>query len=277
LRNFDRDFEFLASLQPHLPPPVFNVLNNRAVFSNASKANQDAGLSHKQAEMSMVERVADQPGFFGPGYISPFNPHVPDHTIFLIRMFGFCMPLFFNGQRRVILDSGCGYSWTTEWMLRMGFEPIGVEISRVYLDIANTRVGDLLPYVLVGDAEKLPIRDSVLDGVLGFDAFHHIANRKGAMREFYRTMKPGAVIVLAEPGSAHEHVPSVKEIMKKLGTLEIGMELSDVQEYVRGSGLKPPLQHHILRVPHSDVNGKLSPKFLQQYSFNPANLFTIEK
>lgn len=276
LRNLDNDFQFLQSIAPLLPPGLFDLLNNRDAFKNADQSGADIGISHKIAEMTITEKVTEA-HFFGPGYVAPFNPGATEHTMHLLRLFSLCMPLFWNGSRRIILDAGCGYSWTTDWMFRMGMEPIGIDISRVYLEIAVARLGHQLPHVLVADTEQLPIAGETLDGVLGFDAFHHIPNRNGAMSEFERTLKPGGLVVLAEPPSAHEHVPAVQDVMRKYGTLEKGMDLADVQEYVRNTGLAAPVQHHILKVEHASAGGTLSQSFLQQHSFNPANLFTIEK
>jgi SAM-dependent methyltransferase len=276
LRDFDRDREWLAAMRPALPEPVMDMLNAQT-FPNAARKSQDSGISYKSAEMTLAEKVVDYSHFFGPGYIAPFNPGAGDHTLKLIRLFGICMPLLYNGTRRIILDSGCGYSWTTDWLWKSGFEPIGIDISRIYLDIANRRLGAELPYVLVGDTENLPIRDEVIDGVLGFDAFHHIPNRKRAMQEFYRSMKANGIVVLAEPPGEHEHVPAVQDVMKKYGTLEKGMELEDVRSYVKDTGLDEPVQHYIVDMLASDAGETLSPNLLKKRSFNPENLFTIEK
>ncbi|MEJ7605747.1 MAG: hypothetical protein WKF37_05655 [Bryobacteraceae bacterium] len=90
-------------------------------------------------------------------------------------------------------------------------------------------------------------------------------------------MMQGGVIVLAEPPEAHEHVPYVQDVMKKYGTLEKGMELHDVREYVKDTGLEAPVQHFILKVENGKTGAKVSDQFVREHSFNPANLFTIEK
>ncbi len=308
LRDWTADRAFLDHLRPALPGDLHEALAAGAFGAPASRS--DAGQHHKVAEMTITEKVGNTPGFFGPGYVAPFNPGSAEHTIHLIRMFGFCMPLLGNGTRRLVLDSGCGYAWTTDWMWRAGLEPIGLDISRVYLDIAVTRLGHNLPYVMVADTEYLPIADGALEAVLGFDAFHHIPNRPRAMQEFARTLQPGGVIVLAEPSTAHDTVPAVVEVAERYGTLEKGMDLRDVQQYVAGSGLEPPIQHYILDVPHVDLDGqppaarppasrwqrawaalhtstpdadvlphttRVDATFVTRHSFNPANLFTIRK
>jgi SAM-dependent methyltransferase len=275
LRDFDRDFAFLDSLRSSIPGAIFERLNERGIFSTAKK--EDQGAHHKLAEIKITEKVSD-PNFFGPGYISPFNPNTREHSVFLIKMFAFCLPMLLgDGMRRVVLDSGCGYSWTTHWLMMSGFEPIGIDISRIYLDIAVSRLGASLPYVVVGDTENLPIQDSVLDAVLGFDAFHHIPDRKRAMQEFYRTLRAGGEVVLSEPGSNHEQAPDVQAIMDRFGTLEKGMNLEDVISYVQGTRFDKPQQHLVLKLEQGLAHKLLKHDVIDRSSYAPANLFTIKK
>jgi ubiquinone/menaquinone biosynthesis C-methylase UbiE len=134
-----------------------------------------------------------------------------------------------------VLDAGCGYSWTTEWMMKMGLRPVGLEVSRIYLDIGRKRMGpNSQPHLIVGDTENLPFQDGVFQTVLGFDAFHHIPNRAVAMRQFCRVLKEGGRVVLVEPGANQETTPAAIEAMARFGTMEVGMELKDVQAYIDG-------------------------------------------
>ena len=275
LRDFERDFAFLNSLRSSLPGVIFDCLNRRKIFSTAKK--RDPGAHHKLAEIKITDKVSD-PNFFGPGYISPFNPGTREHSVFLIKMFAFCLPMLLgDGTRRVVLDAGCGYSWTTHWLMMSRFEPIGIDISRIYLDIAVARLGANLPYVLVGDTENLPIQDSVLEAVLGFDAFHHIPDRNLAMQEFYRTLRPGGEVILSEPGAEHEHMPGVQEVMDRFGTLEKGMNLDDVVAYAQGTGFDRPQQHFVLKLEQSQAHELLSDEMIKTSSYAPANLFSIRK
>ncbi len=53
------------------------------------------------------------------------------------------------------------------------------------------------------------------------------------MRAYERVLEDGGVVILAEPGAAHEHAPVAIDAMQKYGILEKGMELADVRAYVR--------------------------------------------
>ena len=134
----------------------------------------------------------------------------------------------------MLLDSGCGYAWTTEWLYKAGVEAIGVDICRTYLDIGIERMGSNRPHLVVADVENLPIRSSSIEAVLAFESAHHIPDRRKAMAGFSRILKPAGRIVLAEPGAAHEHAQVSVDVMNKYGILEKGMELEDVQDYVGG-------------------------------------------
>jgi uncharacterized protein YbaR (Trm112 family)/SAM-dependent methyltransferase len=277
LRDFDRDLEFLNGLKSALPPELFERLLDVSVFSGRSDSD-DIGGKYKRAEMAISTKVNDA-SFFGPGYMSPFNPGDPEHTIYLIRLFAYCLPLLQrNGPNHVVLDAGCGYAWTTEWLFKIGFEPIGIDITRTYMDVGMTRVGGWLPHLVVADTENPPIRSCAVDAVLCYEAFHHIPDRKKAMRQFFRILKPGKSVILAEPGSNHEHAQVSIDVMEKYGILERGMSLEDVGGYVRGSGFLRPAQHQVLTV-DSAIAAKalLTDEFLSQHGFTATNLYTIDK
>ena len=277
LRDFESDFQFLGELKSVLPEPLYEKLNDRSVFSAAQK-EEDSGLHFKQAEMNITAKV-DDPSFFVPGRIAPFNPGARDHTIYLLRLFSFCLNwLSQNGSNTVILDSGCGYSWTTEWLMRLGFEPIGIDITRTYLDLAVDRLGpDKLPYVVRADVENLPIRAGVLDAVLCYESFHHVPNRERAMQEFFRILKPGKRVILAEPGAEHELAQGPIEVMKKYGILERGMDLADVERYTAGTGFAPPSQQKVIEFDSTLGGATLTPEFLAQTRATPSNLYIVEK
>jgi len=274
LRDFQRDFAFLRSVRPLLPAGIFELLDSERAFVN--RTARDSGHHYKQAEMSIAEKV-DDPGFWGPGYLSPFNPHTTDHTIHLIRLFAACLDLLQPYERRPVLDTGSGYSWTTEWLLKSGFEPIGVDITRIYMEIGIRRMGVARPYLVIADTENLPVRSGAVGAVLGFDSFHHIPDRCRAMQEFSRVLTADGQVVLGEPGGEHENDFRAKAVMDKYGILERGMELADLRRYVAGTPFRPPRQHFLCKFFGSDFGSVITPDVARQRAWTPANIFSIRK
>jgi hypothetical protein len=161
------------TLAPGLPPDVRAALR----APSADGAATDIGVRYKRAEIGIVSKLDNPSQFFGPGYLSSFNPGNTDFTLHLISLFGNVVKLLgVNGSspREVILDSGCGYSWTTEWLAKNGFEVIGVDICRAYLEVGIARMGESHPHLVVADVENLPIADGCADAVLAYESFHYI-------------------------------------------------------------------------------------------------------
>jgi len=279
LREWERDLEFFKTLGQELPVDIFKeLLDKSQVFANqAVTVNvEDEGSNYKKSEISIKSKITDE-SFFGPGFVSPFNPGNPDFTMHLIRRLGNVLPLLELKQEDVVLDMGAGYAWTTEWLKKMGFESIGVDICRTYMDIGIIRMGEKRPHLVVGDIENLPLKDHVLNAVLCYDAFHHIHNRKKAMGHFFRTLKDNGNIVLSEPDSTHEFAEVSKEAMNKYGTLEKGMDLEDVADYCDGLQVKKPEQHFILKIHRDEQNETLSSEFIHSHSYDNANVFVVKK
>lgn len=279
LRDLEGDRAWLDSVRGRLPE---GVLRHLRPLDRPSAPAVDGGLSYKQAEMAIATKV-DDPGFFGPGLIAPFNPHSRVHSAYLIKLLGLCLPLVDpDGTARAVLDSGSGYSWTTEWMGRLGIEAIGSDITRDYLERAIARCGPAAPHLVVADSENLPMRPGVLDAVLAFDAFHHIPDRRKALTEFHRALRPGGRVVLAEPNAAHEHAAVSREVMEKYGILEKGMDWKDVLEYLEGLPFEAPEEHFHLRVERSSLGRSIFPPranaaFVSRHATVPWNVFSIRR
>jgi SAM-dependent methyltransferase/uncharacterized protein YbaR (Trm112 family) len=273
LRDETRDRGLLERMAAVVPADLMDGLRGAP---RTGSATEDAGASYKRAEISIKEKV-DDPAFFGPGYSSPFNPWNPDFTTYLIRVFANVLPLLELKKGDVVLDSGCGYAWTTEWMFRSGFEAIGVDITRTYLDIGVQRMGGARPHLIVADVENLPLRDASVRGVLAYESFHHIPDRNRAMRGYARILQDGGVVVLAEPGGEHEHADVSVETMTRFGILEKGMELSDVVDYLAGTALGALEQLYVMRVAREDLGRVVDRGFARDHAVIEGNVFRMRK
>jgi SAM-dependent methyltransferase len=53
-------------------------------------------------------------------------------------------------------------------------------------------------FLYVGDAQRLPYRDGVLDAVFGFGVLHHLPDWRRGLNEIARVLKPGGIYFLEE-------------------------------------------------------------------------------
>lgn len=218
---------------------VWEALQRREVFGAASA---DDGVRFKRAEMAVGKRSLPE-GFFGPALAAPFNQTRPSFTLDLLARFVTTVSRLGCGIGGVVLDLGAGYAWTTEWLVRLGYVGIGIDICRSYPLAGLPRMGANLPHLVVADVENLPLRSESLDAVLSFDAFHHVPDRERSMAELSRAMRSGSRMVLVEPGAEHEHHPLSIAVMDQHGILEKGFDESALQGYIRDTGLGA-VEHH---------------------------------
>jgi len=274
LRSRSRDAALLDRIGPALPADIRSALRAPAA------AERDAGAHYKRAEMEIVSKLDRPEEFFGPGFSAPFNPGNNEFTQYLVSLFGAVVRLLDltgSSQSAVVLDSGCGYAWTSEWLCRSGFETIGVDICRAYLDVAIKRMGEVHPHLVVADVEHLPLAAGCADAVLAYESFHHIPDRARAMAGYARVLKDGGPVVLAEPGEAHESAAASVDAMTKYGILEKGMELADVERYIAGLPFAPPEQHYVLRASAETLAGGIDLPSAWRHSLFHGNLFRIRK
>jgi uncharacterized protein YbaR (Trm112 family)/SAM-dependent methyltransferase len=273
LRDATRERGLFDAALAGAPPELRTAL---AAFTPSGDATSDPGAHYKRAEIGIKSKI-DDPVFFGPGYSSPFNPWNSDFTIYLISLFGAVAPMLNVARGQTIIDSGCGYAWSTEWLFRSGFDVVGVDICRTYLEIGVTRIGSFRPHLVVGDVENLPFASANAHAILDYESFHHIPDRRRAMASYDRVLRDGGTVILAEPGGDHEGAKVSVDAMEKYGILERGMELADVAGYAEGTAFGAPEQMFVLRVAQDELGAGLDDAFLKQHSALEGNLFKLVK
>lgn len=252
LRDHELDQVWLEAFENRLENAglgeVYKYLLNRQHQEHTNIS--DSGYKYKKAEMEVTKRNLPE-GFFGPALIAPFQPLRPSFSLDLILRFGTTVQKLNVGINALIMDIGVGYGWTSEWLVRLGYRVIGIDICRDYILAGIPRMQPFVPYLIVADIENLPLKSEIVDSILSFDAFHHIPNRNKAMREFDRVMKPGGRISLVEPGKDHEHHPQSIAVMEQHGILEVGMDKKDIGQYITSTALENVIHYTTDAHPHN--------------------------
>jgi len=273
LRSAAREAEIYGAMAGALPADVRSLLDT---FVPRDGAAADDGAHHKTSEMSITDKI-DDPSFFGPGYTSPFNLWNPEFTLYLISLFGAVLRVLEIRKGETVVDSGCGYAWTTEWLHRAGVPAVGVDISRVYPEIGIRRMGSNRPHLVIGDVENLPLQTASADAILAYESFHHIPDRPRAMAGYDRVLRAGGRVVLAEPGAAHEHAEVSVDVMQKYGILERGMELDDVMAYAAGTRLTSVEQMFLTKMTAADAGALVGHDLLRARCTTEGHVFRLAR
>jgi SAM-dependent methyltransferase len=109
----------------------------------------------------------------------------------------------FDGAERLrVLEVGSGWGFSCEFLARLGYQVVGVDINPEFVANAarrSERLGLGIEYRR-GSFEELPFRDEAFDVIFTCAAFHHARDPLKALKSFVQHLTPGGQVILsAEP------------------------------------------------------------------------------
>ena len=202
-------------------------------MQGASNHSSSAGSS-RQAEKDHVRRMEDtewleiKPFLGGTGYDV-------DRALVDITFFSSIVSSIPCGPGSLVLDLGSGPCWISDWLQKLRFRTLSVDLSEDMLKIGRKRlaIGSAL---LAGDMAALPLQNHSVDAIVCYSALHHVPNWTAAVREAFRVLKPGGVLVLQEPGRGHSREAESRAQMEQFGVLEQDLPASVLCEECRLAG-----------------------------------------
>lgn len=96
----------------------------------------------------------------------------------------------------LVLDLGCGSGSLLDVLERRGHRTIGMDVRPEGLARAHERHPEAL--LVQAEADRLPLRDGVLDAVVALDVLEHVDDA-AALREVARVLRPGGVLIASVP------------------------------------------------------------------------------
>lgn len=131
----------------------------------------------------------------GTQWFSGSQPGLHDRNIeSIIR----CVSRMVNLERgpRTVCEVGCGPApHNLAWLRERGFDAIGVEPIRAYVESARARLGDAQA-VLPGSAEEIPLAAGSQRILLSESVLEHVESPRKAIAEAYRVLAPGGVLYI---------------------------------------------------------------------------------
>lgn len=109
------------------------------------------------------------------------------------------LELIGNVDSKTILDVGCGTGNILNMILNKynNVDVYGIDISDKMLEKAKEKL-TVRAHLTLGDSEKLPYEDNKFDLIMCNDSFHHYPNPKNVLKEFFRVLKNGGMLILGD-------------------------------------------------------------------------------
>jgi SAM-dependent methyltransferase len=115
----------------------------------------------------------------------------------VLTILGTSLPPVASGQRRRILDLGCG-TGTMLGHLRAFGHAEGVEADQRAVELCRRRGEDRVQLL---ESDGLPFRDDSFDVLTALDVLEHIEDDGAALREVARVLRPGGIFLATVPAN----------------------------------------------------------------------------
>lgn len=114
-------------------------------------------------------------------------PYFEDVNWGLLRLWG-------DRRGKDVLDVGCGFATTSQYIERLGNRVSGVESSPEAVSVARSRIGE----VIEGDLQKFST-DRKFDAIILADVLEHLAWPIGVLRRYTQMLKDDGRVFISLP------------------------------------------------------------------------------
>lgn len=109
----------------------------------------------------------------------------------------------------VVLDVGCGQGKSFRLLQRAFFPSrlLGIDADREILDRARAQAqyDNVDVDLMLGTSAAIGLPDNSVDILFCHQTFHHLVEQERAIAEFFRVLKPGGMLLMAESTKAYIH------------------------------------------------------------------------
>ena len=127
-----------------------------------------------------------------------------------------CLPC---GPGSLVLDMGAGPCWVSEWLQRLRYRTLSLDLAEDMLAIGRARLAPE-SWLCAADMAALPLARGSMDAALCYGALHHVPEWPDVLAEVHRVLRDGGVLVLQEPGRGHARQAHSIAQMEQFGVLE---------------------------------------------------------
>lgn len=161
--------------------------------------------------------------------------------------------------RSTIIEVGSGAGWLTRILAALGYKVHCIEPSSTMIDVARGNVSGFLglhamPHLVQNvifhqsSLERFDVGGIAADGILFFEAFHHLIDERAATLKSFDLLKPGGAICISGdanwlPGNS-EMEGALDAEMEAFGTMESPFTDGYLTHLLHEAGFHEVVRHH---------------------------------
>jgi ubiquinone/menaquinone biosynthesis C-methylase UbiE len=96
-----------------------------------------------------------------------------------------------------VLDAACGSGAQCEWLLSLGADVTGIDLSPSMVEETRRRCGGKGHFLVVDMATPLPFESGTFGGITCSLALHYLEDWNQPLRSFYDVLQPGGWVVIS--------------------------------------------------------------------------------
>lgn len=182
--------------------------------------------------------------------------------------------------RSSILEIGCGSGYGTNLLSKNAEKIIGLDVDKSTVERVSKRYNSKNCFFELYDGIRIPYADESFDVAVSFQVIEHIKNDKNIIKEIWRILKPGGIMIMTTPNRVfrligegqkptnkfhiREYSPMEFEGLLKTNFLNVKVSgirgTEDVQEIEKNNVI---ISRKITRIDPLDLR-RFLPEFLKQ-------------
>jgi SAM-dependent methyltransferase len=143
-----------------------------------------------------------------------------------------------------LLDLGCGTGWTSRFLAHFGHDVVGLDISETMIALAREKCAGIPNVTFLARDYEQPFAPGEFDAVLIYDALHHAEDENLVINNAFNSLRPGGLLLTAEPGTGHAQTPAAREAVNRFGVTEKDMEYARQRNHMLACGFSQ-VRHYI--------------------------------
>lgn len=159
-----------------------------------------------------------------------------------------------NGQDKTALDIGCAYGFAVDALKSLGYNALGIDISKHSTRQAKKR-NNTTDFIVCDVQKGLPFKNEEFDLVTCFEVIEHLANPIKAIKNMHNVSKN--TIILTTPNKLVEK--PIKKLFRDLDKTHLNVKTP--QEWQKT--IQKTLPHTTVKIePYLDTNLRIKNKLL---------------